>query len=254
MKTISIANLKGGVHKTTTAVCMAELMADRYKKKVLLLDNDKQGNASRLFRLYNPGAFQGAPDMIKTREAKKNIMQTQNQNISVIPCNYYMEQAVMDLKNDRTGKQHDRYREAMESVDDKFDYCIIDNPPDLGLNVVNALVASQEIIIPLHLDDYSIDGLEMLVEQIMSIRILNPVAKLVGCLVTGFEKTETSIAAEEWLREKSGLPVFKQHIRHFKRAKDATFAHQTLITYCIRSGAAQDYKKFIEEYMGREGV
>ena len=76
MKTISIANLKGGVYKTTTAVSMAELMADRYKKKVLLMDNDKQGNASRLFRLYNPESFRGAPDMIKSREAKKNMIQT----------------------------------------------------------------------------------------------------------------------------------------------------------------------------------
>lgn len=252
MKTISIANLKGGVYKTTTAVSMAELMADRYKKKVLLMDNDKQGNASRLFRLYNPESFRGAPDMIKSREAKKNMIQTENQNITVIPCNYYMEQSVMDLRCDSASRQHDRYRESLASVTDIFDYCIIDNPPDLGLNVVNALVASQEIIIPLHLDDYSMDGLDMLVEQIMSIRNFNPDARLAGCLITGYEKTETSIAAEEWLREKSGLPVFKGHIRHFRKAKDATFAHQTLISYSIRSGAAQDYKKFMEEYMGRE--
>ena len=244
MKTISIANLKGGVHKTTTAVSMAELIADRYQKKVLLLDNDKQGNASRLFRLYNPESLRGAPDMIKTREARKNMVQTENQNLSIIPCNYYMEQAVLDLQNDRASKQHNRYKEALDSVGDIFDYCIIDNPPDLGLNVVNALVASQEIIIPLRLD--------MLVEQIMSMRIFNPDIKLAGCLITGFEKTETSVAAEEWLREKSGQPVFERHIRHFKRAKDATFMHQSLITYCIRSGAAQDYKKFVEEYMGRE--
>ena len=252
MKTISIANLKGGVHTTTTAVSMAELIADRYQKKVLLLDNDKQGNASRLFRLYNPESLRGAPDMIKTREARKNMVQTENQNLSIIPCNYYMEQAVLDLQNDRASKQHNRYKEALDSVGDIFDYCIIDNPPDLGLNVVNALVASQEIIIPLHLDDYSMDGLDMLVEQIMSMRIFNPDIKLAGCLITGFEKTETSVAAEEWLREKSGQPVFERHIRHFKRAKDATFMHQSLITYCIRSGAAQDYKKFVEEYMGRE--
>ena len=148
MKTISIANLKGGVYKTTTAVSMAELMAGRYKKKVLLMDNDKQGNASRLFRLYNPESFRGAPDMIKSREAKKNMIQTENQNITVIPCNYYMEQSVMDLRCDSASRQHDRYREALASVTDIFDYCIIDNPPDLGLNVVNALVASQEIIIP----------------------------------------------------------------------------------------------------------
>ena len=159
---------------------------------------------------------------------------------------------MLDLQNDRASKQHNRYKEALDSVGDIFDYCIIDNPPDLGLNVVNALVASQEIIIPLHLDDYSMDGLDMLVEQIMSMRIFNPDIKLAGCLITGFEKTETSVAAEEWLREKSGQPVFERHIRHFKRAKDATFMHQSLITYCIRSGDAQDYKKFVEEYMGRE--
>lgn len=252
MKTISITNLKGGVCKTTTTACMAELMANHYGKKILILDNDKQGNASRLFQCYNPGNFRGAPDMIKSRDAKKNTIQTDNPNISIIPCNYYMEQSVIDIRNDRTGKQHDRYREALGTVSDIYDYCIIDNPPDLGINVVNALVASQEIIIPLQLDDYSMDGLDMLVEQIKAIRNFNPDAKLAGCLITGYENTETSIAAEEWLREKSKLPVFERHIRHYRRAKDATFAHQTLIGFCIRSGAAQDYKKFVAEYMGRE--
>ena len=117
------------------------------------------------------------------------------------------------------------------------------------MNVINALVAADEIIIPVNLDCYALDGLEELVDQVNNVKQLNRKTKLAGVLITDYEKTDTSEAAETWLRTKSGLPVFDTVIRHSKKVKDSTFYHKTPISYCVRSGAAQGYKKFILEYL-----
>ena len=236
MKTVAIINLKGGVAKTTTAVSLAELLAEGDKRRkrpgsrVLLFDNDKQGNASRIFGAYEREQEAGACRIIKTGRIAGNIRDTEVENMDIVTCNYFMELAELEIKAD-----------------------IIDNPPDLGMNVINAMVAADEIIIPICLDAYSLDGLEELVEQINQIRALNPKTRLAGVLITDYEKSDTSEAAESWIRAKSGCPVFSQKIRHSKKAKDATFYRLTPLHYSIRSGAAQDYKAFAAEYVQKFG-
>lgn len=167
-----------------------------------------------------------------------------------------MELAELEIKADTEMPQHDRYRRAFEELKNtppfgNYDYCIIDNAPDLGMNVINALVAADEIVIPVNLDCYSLDGLEELVDQVNNVKQLNRKAHIAGVLITDYEKSDTSEAAETWLREKSGLPVFNTIIRHSKKVKDSTFYHKTPIAYCVRSGAAQGYKNFILEYMNK---
>lgn len=254
MKTIAIINLKGGVGKTTTAVSLAELLAagtkdKKDKKRVLLFDNDKQGNASKLFQRHSGYKEAPACRALKYGILEDCIKHTENWYIDIVPCNYYMASAELSLKMDKNSSQHDRYKAALAQVQTDYDYCIIDNAPDLGLNVINALVAADEIIIPVNLDCYALDGLEEVVEQIKNIKALNLKAVLVGCLITDYEKSDTSEAAEYWLREKSGLPIFTQKIRHSKKVKDSTFYKKTPLGYSSRSGAAQDYKKFVAEYL-----
>lgn len=259
MKTVAIINLKGGVAKTTTAVSLAELLAEGDKRRkrpgsrVLLFDNDKQGNASRIFGAYEREQEAGACRIIKTGRIAGNIRDTEVENMDIVTCNYFMELAELEIKADTVNTQHGRYKSALGEIDGKYDFCIIDNPPDLGMNVINAMVAADEIIIPVCLDAYSLDGLEELVEQINQIRALNPKARLAGCLIADYERTDTSEAAEMWLRTKGSCPVFKQKIRHSKKTKDATFYRQTPLHYSIRSGAAQDYKAFVAEYVQKFG-
>jgi chromosome partitioning protein len=265
LKTICILNLKGGVAKTTTAVSMAELLANGFKcggavkkpQKVLLFDNDKQGNASRLFMAYQNEVEAQAAAVLKTATMNGKIKHTNNKNLDIVPCNYFMELAELEVKAQTDTPQHDRYRRALEELSQtpfykKYDYCIIDNAPDLGMNVINALVAADEIVIPVNLDCYALDGLEELTAQVEIIRQLNRKAHFAGVLITDFEKTDTSEAAETWLRTKSGLPVFDAVIRHSKKVKDSTFYKQTPITYSVRSGAAQGYKKFTKEFLQHE--
>lgn len=254
MYTISVINLKGGVGKTTTTVALADILS-RVNKRILVVDNDKQGNTSRTYMEYNKESMTGSQKMLMSAEAKSNIRIPRVQehisyaNTKVIPCNLYMKQAEIEIlkEPDKDIPKYDRYRTALAAVQSEFDYCIIDNPPDIGISVVNALVASDGIIIPVNLDNYSLDGLEELAEQIEQIKALNPKARLLGCLITDFEKTDTSEAAERWLREQSGQPVFVQRIRHSKKAKDAPAYHMPITRYSVRSGAAQDYKKFAKE-------
>lgn len=264
MKTISIINLKGGVGKTTTAVSLAEyLMTGDQKTKrpgsrVLLFDNDKQGNTSRLYGQYSQEMEAAACRILKTGHMEENSIQriagiAVDEKLDLIPCNYFMELAELEIKADTAHSQHERYKNALAEVANKYDYCIIDNPPDLGINVINAMVATDEIIIPIWLDAYSLDGLEELVEQIGNIQALNPKASLAGCLITDYEKTETAEAAEAWIRYKSGCPVFETKIRHSRKAKDATIYKMTPGRYSTRSGIAQDYKAFVREY-ARKGA
>ena len=250
MKVVSIINLKGGVGKTTTAAIMAESLAEIYNKRVLLFDNDKQGNISRLFDLYNGDIVPGACVALKSRVlVPGTIQKTAIPGVDLVNSNYFMELAENEIRADQESPQHDRYKAALAAVAGEYDYCIVDNPPDLGINVINAIVATDEVIIPVNLDGYSLDGLEELAAQVKNIQALNPKVRIAGCLVTDFEKSDYAEAAEIWLRTKSGLHVYSQHIRHYKKAKDATIAKKTITKFCIRSGAAQDYKKFMAEYM-----
>ena len=134
---------------------------------------------------------------------------------------------IMDLMNGAT-------RAAVEGVD---------NYEAITLNL-------DEIKVTKH-NRYSMDDLEELVDQVNNVRQLNRKAHIAGVLITDYEKSDTSEAAETWLREKSGLPVFNTIIRHSKKVKDSTFYHKTPIAYCVRSGAAQGYKNFILEYMNK---
>ena len=255
MDTIAIINLKGGVAKTTTTATLAKLLADgdakkkRSPKRVLLFDNDKQGNLSKLFKAYDRDHEAAACKIIKTGQIYKEDIKSHNENLDIISCNYFMELAELEIKADKEKPQHNRYKKALEVIKTKYDYCIIDNPPDLGINVINALVAADKIIIPVQLDAYSLDGLEELREQIEHIKALNSKATLAGCLITDYEKTDTSEAAETWLRKKGGCPVFNTKIRHSKKAKDATIYNQIPNEYSPRCAAAQDYKKFVGEYI-----
>lgn len=118
MKVISIINLKGGVAKTTTAVSMAELLAEGDKRRkrpgsrVLLFDNDKQGNASRLFEVYRREEEAEACRIIKTGRIVGNIRDTREKNLDIIPCNYFMELAELEIKAEKNRAQHDRYKHA----------------------------------------------------------------------------------------------------------------------------------------------
>ena len=249
MKTIAIINMKGGCAKTTTAVNMAYILAKEYDKKVLLIDNDKQGNLSKACGVWsyeNPSIA----DMLTGKEEIGGVVQVVEKmpNMAVIPANMHLLTANLEIIKDEKREQATIISKELEKVKEIFDYCIIDCPPDINISVINALVAADEVIIPIKIDGYAFDGMDELEEQINNAKTLNPKLKFRGCLVTMYYNRDVCRQGEAWLQNQR-YPVFKTHIRRTEKADEVTFTNESLMEYSPRSGAARDYKTFVKEYL-----
>ena len=252
MKTLSVINLKGGVAKTITSANVAHILATVHNKRVLLVDNDKQGNISKMFGLHSYDDFSIA-DVLTGRAAflEEVITPTRYPNLDIIPANMTLLNAIKEIMFDSLRPHQTRLRTAFKPLAaGEYDYCIIDNAPDINISTVNALVASDEIIIPIKIDKFAFDGLAELTEQIDITRNeLNPGLVLRGCLVTSYQNNEVNKQGEAQLRSQKNYPVFKTHIRRTEKVDESTFAAAPILEYSPRCGAAQDYVAFVNEYL-----
>lgn len=251
MKTVSIINLKGGVAKTITAVSMAHILGVIHSKRVLLVDNDKQGNTSKAFQVHSY-EHKSIADILTDRHIKASevIRKTEYEFIDIIPANMMLLKANMEVMLDNTRPQQTRLLRLLKDLENEYDFCIIDNAPDINISTINALVASDDVIIPIKIDEYAFDGLEALIEQIDNTRDdLNPKLQLSGCLITCFQRTEADKQGEQWLRDKMGQAVFQTHIRYSEKVTESTFAKMPIVKYSRRCAAAMDYIKFVGEYL-----
>ena len=248
MKTIAIINMKGGCAKTTTTVNMAHILAKDYGKKVLVIDNDKQGNLSKACGVWSYDSLSLADILTGEAGITEVIQTTQNPLLNAVPANMHLLTANLMVIKDEDREQATILKNQLEEVADTYDYCIIDCPPDINIPVSNALVAADEVIIPIKIDGYAFDGMDELEEQINNAKQLNPKLKLRGCLVTMFYNRDVCRQGEEWLQNQR-YPVFKTHIRRTEKADEVTFTNESLMEYSPRSGAARDYKAFVREYL-----
>lgn len=251
MKTISIINLKGGVAKTISAVNIAHILATVHDKRVLLADNDKQGNTSKMFKLHNYDAPSIAEIMIERHPDLKAIINpTAYPNLDVIPANMTLLQANLSVLLDSARPQQTRIKQALQTVADRYDYCIIDNAPDINISTINALVASDDALIPVKIDQFAFDGLHELRDQIDNTREdLNPALRLRGCFVTSYQRNEVNKQGEEWLRTQTDYPVFNTRIRKTEKVDESTFAAVPIVEYSRYCGAAKDYISLVAEYL-----
>jgi len=254
MKTISIINLKGGVAKTLTTISMAHILSERHGKRVLVVDNDKQGNTSKTFGVHSYERGSVAELMLdRNADLADIICHTRYQRIDVIPANMKLLTANMQVMMDSSRPQQTRLRAALRKVQDQYDYCLIDNAPDINISTINALVASNEAIIPVKIDRYAFDGLQELKDQIAITREeLNPALRLAGCLITCFQHVEGERQGEEWLRANMDCPVYRTHIRYSGKVVESSFEATPILEYSRRSGAAHDYCDFVAEYLDDE--
>lgn len=249
MKTVSIINLKGGVGKSTTAITMAHILSGRkYKKRVLLIDNDKQGNTSQFFeKMYAKDSCGSGHILRKIKPTIYHITDT----LDLINANMTLEGAEYEVLA-ATDNQADRFAQFLQTVADQYDFCIIDNPPSVSMCVINALCASDEVIVTVKLNDWSLDGVDIITEQINNIKAINKGLKVAGVLLTIFKKTPFSLAAEEWLRKNSPHRVFETKIRYSNKVDDWTYSKVPLEEFSKMCAAAVDYRKFIREYLGEK--
>lgn len=254
MRVISIINLKGGVGKTFTAANMAYILNGR-GYSVLLVDNDKQGNLSKQF-----GAYEGATEPGTSRLLRgwyKDINDVRRALpayacMDIITANMQLLQTTHDIARTDDADQVERFKPLLQAYpleqEKPYDFCIIDNPPDLGLNVLNALVITDDVIVPTKIDKWGLEGLETIIGQVEELKQVNNKISFLGTVVTMYKNNDTNNSGLELLRQE-GYKPFDTCIRFSDKAVDSTFFDTPVTAYSPRSGAAQSYKKFVNEYL-----
>lgn len=260
MRTTAILNFKGGVGKTVTTATLACLLAKR-GYRVLVVDADSQGNLSQYLNVEP-----SVDDTCTTMELltfgagyyPDFVTPTSIDNVDVIPSDIRLLTADVDAT-----VQGEANRAAIESLrisieedagdPDSYDYMLIDCPPALSAACSAALIAADEVIIPVRLDAFSTGGMSNLAFQIANMRRINPRLRVRGVLVTQYTRTEEERKALDVLRS-SQLPVFKTVIRFSKRVGAATFARMPLVEFSPWCAAAIDYRELAEEILGEDGV
>ena len=269
MKVISLLNMKGGVAKSFSVVNMAyELWRRGYR--VLLLDNDKQGNLSRAYKRYDGESIAPVTKLLNGEwdSGKELIQNTDYDGIDIIAANMSLFGAACRLMMESGTEKTERYQRFLMggkengeeiSVYAKYDYCIIDNPPDIGINVINALAVSDEVIVPVKIDEDSLEGLDIVAEQIEDAKAINPALTLKGVLVTSYQNTDGESAGLEWLKKENenaesicyGKYPILGVIRYSKKVAENSFLRKPIYEYSPCCSAAQDYKKFVTAYTGK---
>lgn len=253
IRTTAILNLKGGVAKTTTAINLAAILARDHGKRVLITDADsqcnttefygadpKKGNLAYVLRSAGsseePGAY-----------AAMCIQPTKYENVSILPG----DDSLMDLdlsKVEQGTVCSNVLRYLVEEVKDKYDYHLIDCPPAFNAASAAALIAADDVIIPIKLDAFSLRGMANLMRQIRNMKRINPRLRLAGCLPTMWYRDPQIQLAEVQLRN-AGLPIF-HHIRRSDKVDDMTFQQEPLLISSPNSAAGVDYRRFVREYLG----
>ncbi len=250
MRTVSIINLKGGVGKTITSINMAYLLA-RESSRVLLVDCDKQGNTSKFMKCHNYDKKSLADILLGTAGIREVAVTAEEAALlDVIPANMSLLGADRQVLLDTTRPQQTRVRDALKQVD-SYDYCIIDCAPDINISVINALVASDDVIIPVTIDEFAFDGICEILVQIGEIKkYYNANLNFAGCLVTQYRNDEFHEEGVKALKQMCGS-VFDAKIRWTQMVSKSTFVREPVSVYSPRCGAARTYKAFVDEYRKR---
>ena len=172
--------------------------------------------------------------------------------MDIIPANMSLLQATNDLTREEGEDQIERFKALAEAYPleegNPYDFIIIDNPPDLGLNVINALAVSDDVIVPTKIDAWALEGLDVIIEQVGQMQQLNSRLQFRGVLPTMWQNSDANVSGLEWLQEK-GYKVFDSKIWYGAKAAESTFFCKPIVEYAPRSWTAIRYRKFVAEYM-----
>ena len=250
-KTISFANQKGGVGKTTSAINIASAIGIS-GKKILLIDCDPQGNATSGVGIRKSRIQATIYDVLIGRcHASDAIIQTEYKNLSIIPSG--MDLAAAELELADIEKRQNRLKDPLSEVSDNYDHILIDCPPSLGMLTVNALTASDGVVIPMQCEYFSLEGLSQIMMTIKQVKKLyNPMLTLTGILVTMYNgRLNLSLQVLDELKKHYADKLFSVAINRNVRLSEAPSYGAPIQYYDKYAKGSSDYDKIAAELMER---
>lgn len=252
-KIIAIANQKGGVGKTTTAVNLSAYLGDK-GKKVLVCDLDPQANAtSGLGVDKNALTYSIYDTLINDMPISVLIQKTSAKNVDVVPSGPDLSGAEVELVDER--ERESKLKKQLLLIKDQYDFILIDCPPAVGLLSLNALAAADSLMIALQCEFYALEGLSRVTNTFQLVKEhMNPGLSLEGILLTMFDgRTRLSLEVEEEVRNHFRDKVYKTMIPRNVRLSEAPGFGQTILEYDPRSKGALAYRDLAKEVLKHNG-